>query len=41
MNSLTAAIQDMGVDHRGADILVAQEFLNCANVVTVFKQVSG
>jgi len=35
MNSLTAAIQDMGIDHRGTDIFVPQEFLNGPDVVAV------
>ena len=30
----------MCVDHCRAHVFVAQEFLNCANVVTIFKQVS-
>ena len=28
----------MGVDHRGANVGVPQEFLDCANVVAVLKQ---
>src|SRR5713226_5405941 len=35
MNSLTAAIQDMGIDHRGTDISVAQELLNGPDVVAI------
>ena len=41
MNSLTAAIQDMGIDHRGADISVPQELLNGPGVVSVFQQMCG
>ena len=35
MNSLTAAIQDMGIDHRGADISVPQELRNGPDVVAI------
>jgi len=31
----------MPADHRGADIAVAEEFLNGANVVAVFQKMSG
>jgi hypothetical protein len=41
VNAATATIQNVRVDHRRAHVFVAQEFLNCANVVTIFKQVSG
>ena len=41
VNAATTTIQDVRVDHCRAHVFVAQEFLNCANVVTVFKQVSG
>lgn len=34
-------LHDMGVDHGGADILVPEQLLNGADVVTVFKQVGG
>jgi hypothetical protein len=41
MNSLTAAIQDMGIDHRGTDISVPQELLNGPDVVSIFQQMCG
>jgi hypothetical protein len=41
VNAATATIQDVRVDHCRAHVFVTQEFLNCPNVVTVFKQVSG
>ena len=41
VNAATTTIQNVRVDHCRAHVFVAQEFLNCANVVTVFKQVSG
>jgi hypothetical protein len=31
----------MCVDHRGADITVAEEFLKSADIVAVFEQVGG
>jgi hypothetical protein len=31
----------MGVDHGGADIAMAKEFLNGANVVTRFQEMCG
>ena len=36
-----AASEDVGVDHGGADIGVAEEFLDGADVVAVFEQVGG
>src|SRR5215813_14621865 len=41
VNAATTTIQNVCVDHCRAHVFVAQEFLNRANVVTVFKQVSG
>ena len=35
------AIEDVGVDHGGGDIFVAEKFLNRADIVTIFKQVGG
>jgi hypothetical protein len=31
----------MGIDHRGTDITMAQEFLNRADIVAVFQQMGG
>ncbi len=36
-----ASVQDVGVEHGGADAGVAQEFLDGPNIVSVFKQVGG
>ena len=36
-----AAVEDVGVDHGGRDILVAQELLDGADVVAVLEQVGG
>lgn len=35
----SAAAQDVGVDHRGADVAVAEQLLDRADVVAVFEQV--
>ncbi len=34
-----AAFHHMGVDHGGADVFVAEQFLDCADVVAGLKQV--
>jgi hypothetical protein len=31
-------IQNVGVNHRGFDIAVAEQFLNCSNIVTGLKK---
>jgi len=31
----------MGVDHRGLDILVTEEFLDCPDIVAIFEEVGG
>jgi len=36
-----AAIQNVGIDHGGLDILVAEEFLNGSDIVPGFEQVRG
>ena len=35
---LPASLQYMGIDHCGADILVAQKFLHGTNVIAIFQQ---
>src|SRR6267142_749469 len=35
------AVEDVRIDHRGTDVVVAQQFLDGANVASVFEQVSG
>ena len=37
-NPRRAAVQDMGVNHRRLHVAMAQEFLNCPNVVVAFGQ---
>ena len=37
VNAATTTIQNVRVDHCRAHVFVAQDFLNCANIVTVFK----
>ena len=34
-------VQHMGVDHGGSDIVVAEQFVNCANVMATLEQVGG
>jgi len=36
-----ALVEDMGVDHSGFDVGVAEEFLDGANVVAVLQEVGG
>ena len=36
-----AALDDVGVDHGGGDIFVAQQFLDGPNIITGFKEVGG
>jgi len=35
------SIEDMGVDHRRFDTFMTQQFLDGADVIAVFEQVSG
>src|SRR5512139_3074985 len=37
----TAPVQDMGVDHRRADIPVSEQFLYRPDVVAILEQMSG
>ena len=37
-DAAAAAVEDMGVDHGGADVAVTQELLNRADVVAVFQE---
>ena len=39
MDSPTAPVQDMGVDHRRAHVLVAQQLLDRPNIIPIFQQV--
>jgi hypothetical protein len=36
-----AAVEDMGVDHSGLDVAMAEEVLDCSYVVAVLEEVSG
>ncbi len=36
---MTAFVQDMGVDHRRADVFVVKKFLNGTNIIAGLKQV--
>ena len=35
------SVEDVGVDHRGANVFVAEELLNGADVVAVFQEMGG
>jgi len=39
--ALLSCLQNVSVDHRGADILVTQEFLNRSNEIAAFHNMSG
>jgi hypothetical protein len=39
-DAFATPLQHMGIDHGGADILVPQQFLHGANVITCFEQMS-
>jgi hypothetical protein len=41
MHSVAALVEDMGVDHRRADVPMPEQFLNRLDVVAVFQQVRG
>jgi len=36
-----APVEDVGIDHRGADVLVAEQLLDGADVVALLQQVGG
>ena len=36
-----AAVEDMGVDHRCLNILVTEEFLHGADIITILEEMSG
>ena len=36
-----AAIEDVAVDHRGADTPMAEEFLDCSDVVSALERAGG
>ena len=38
MDNQTAPVEDVSVDYRRPDILVPQEFLDSANIITVFQR---
>src|SRR3990170_2454569 len=40
-NALPASIQDMSIDHGGVHILMAEQFLDGPDVITVLNQVRG
>ena len=40
-NSSSAFVQNMGINHGGTDVFVAQQFLNCTNIVSVLQEMGG
>jgi hypothetical protein len=41
MNGQTTSFENMGVDHGGGDIFVAEEFLNGTDIIATLKQVGS
>jgi hypothetical protein len=40
-NASRSTVEDMGIDHRRFNIIMAQEFLDRPDIVTAFEQLSG
>lgn len=38
---MTSLDQRMGINHRGPDVLVTEQFLDCSDIVTRFKKMRG
>src|SRR5439155_10347598 len=34
-------VQDMGIDHRGSYVFMAEQLLHCTNIIAVLKQMRG
>ena len=41
LDTLTAPVEDMGVNHGGLHVLVPEEFLHCPDVVAAFQELRG
>jgi hypothetical protein len=39
LDALAAPVQDMGINHSSFHVLMAEEFLDCPNVVTLFQKI--
>ena len=39
LDALASPVQDMGINHRGFHVLMADEFLDCPNVVPPFQKI--
>jgi len=39
LNALAAPVQDMGINHRGFHVLMAEEFLDCPNIIALFQKI--
>ncbi len=40
-DTTSTAVENMGVDHRGADVSVTEQFLDRPNIVSFLEEVSG
>ena len=40
-NGHGTAIEDVGVDHGGLDVFMAEQFLDCSNIVPILQQMGG
>ncbi len=40
-DTMPSLIENMGINHRRTDILVAKQLLYCPNIVPIFQQMSG
>ena len=40
-NASSALVQDVGVDHGGVDVAVAQQFLDRPDIVPIFQEVGS
>jgi hypothetical protein len=39
--AISASIEDMRIDHGGADVPVSEEFLDCPDIIAVLKWMGG
>jgi hypothetical protein len=41
LDAEAAAVEDVGVDHCGPDVAVAEQLLDCANVIACLQKMRG
>lgn len=41
LHAEAAAVEDVGVDHRGSDVAVPEQLLDCANVIACLQKMRG